>query len=439
MSAPNRRRVAIATLGCKVNAYDTATIADRLRAAGCVLVDADAPADVVIVNSCTVTDAADAESRRLARRARRANPAARIILTGCYAQTQPLAAAAVEAVDHVVGLNRLDALVEAATAETPRLERVAVDRSRRETRVETFGARTFDGQTRAFLKVQEGCDLFCTFCIVPLARGRSRSLSPRAILAELDALAARGFREVVLTGIHLGGWGHDLDPPLDLVWLIDALVEQGRFARIRLSSIDPHEVSEALVRRMAAASVVCPHLHVPLQAGDDGVLARMRRRYDTALAAERLAMIRELLPAAAIGTDLIAGFPGEDDDAFERTLRFVESSPITYGHVFPYSVRAGTTAAKLDGHLPLGTIAARARRLRGACEYKRTEFARRFEGADAEVLVETTRDPQSGARRGYTRNYLRARLEGPDAWMGQTVPVRLRVGSGARVEADALA
>jgi threonylcarbamoyladenosine tRNA methylthiotransferase MtaB len=438
MSAPGGRRVAIATLGCKVNAYDTATIADRLRAAGCVLVDAGAPADVVIVNSCTVTDAADAESRRLARRARRTNPAARVILTGCYAQTQPLAAAAVEAVDHVVGLNRLDALVEAATAETPRLERVAVDRSRRESRVETFGARTFDGQTRAFLKIQEGCDLFCTFCIVPMARGRSRSLPPRAILAELDALAARGFREVVLTGIHLGGWGHDLDPPLDLVWLIDALVEQGRFARIRLSSIDPHEVSEALVRRMAAAPAVCPHLHVPLQAGDDGVLARMRRRYDTALAAERLAMIRELLPAAAIGTDLIAGFPGEDDDAFERTLHFVESSPITYGHVFPYSVRTGTTAAKLDGHVSKGTIAVRARRLRSACERKRTEFAQGFHGTDAEVLVETTRDPQSGALRGYTRNYLRARLDGPDAWMGQTVPVRLRVASGARVEADAL-
>ncbi len=434
----SERRVAIATLGCKVNAYDTATIADRLRAAGCVLVEPGAPADVVIVNSCTVTDAADAESRRLARRARRGNPAARVILTGCYAQTQPLAAAAVEAVDHVIGLNRLEALVEAVTAEAPRVGRVEVERSRRETRVETFGARTFDGQTRAFLKVQEGCDLFCTFCIVPMARGRSRSLPPRAILAELDGLAARGFREVVLTGIHLGGWGHDLDPPLDLAWLVDALVEQGRFARIRLSSIDPHEVSEALVRRMAAAPAICPHLHVPLQAGDDGVLVRMRRRYDTALAAERLAMVRELLPAAAIGTDLIAGFPGEDDDAFERTLRFVESSPITYGHVFPYSVRSGTTAAKLDGHQPPATITARARRLRTVCEQKRAGFAGRFHGAPAEVLVETTRDPESGALRGYTRNYLRARLQGPDAWMGQAIRVRLRVTNGARVEADAI-
>jgi threonylcarbamoyladenosine tRNA methylthiotransferase MtaB len=430
-------RVAIATLGCKVNAYDTATIADRLRAAGCVLVAADATADVVIVNSCTVTDAADAESRRLARRARRRNPAARVILTGCYAQTQPGAAAAVEAVDHVVGLNRLDALVEAATAAAPRVARIEVGNSRRETAVQTFGARTFDGQTRAFLKVQEGCDLFCTFCIVPMARGRSRSLSPRAILAELEDLAARGFHEVVLTGVHLGGWGHDLEPAADLVWLLEALVEQARFRRIRLSSIDPHEVTEPLVRLMAAAPAVCPHLHVPLQAGDDGVLRRMRRRYDTALAAERLAMIRDLLPTASIGTDLIAGFPGEDEASFDRTLAFVEASPVTYGHVFPYSVRTGTTAAKLDGQQTPGTIAARARLLRAACDRKRHAFARGFDGAPADVLVETTRDRQTGELRGYTRNYLRARLHGPDAWLGTVVPVRLRVGAGARVQADA--
>jgi threonylcarbamoyladenosine tRNA methylthiotransferase MtaB len=376
-----------------------------------------------------------------------------VILTGCYAQTQPQAAAAIEAVDHVIGLNRLDALVEAATAPVPGegapaaraagqeapVARLEVGNSRHETAVQTFGARTFDGQTRAFLKVQEGCDLFCTFCIVPMARGRSRSLPPRAILHELDGLAARGFHEVVLTGVHLGGWGHDLEPRVDLVWLLGALVEHGRFHRIRLSSIDPHEVTEPLVRLMAAASSVCPHLHVPLQAADDDVLRRMRRRYDTVLAAERLAMIRALLPDAAIGTDLIAGFPGEDDGAFERTLAFVESSPVTYGHVFPYSVRSGTTAAKLDGRQSPATITSRARRLRVACERKRAEFARRFDGAAAEVLVETTRDPQTGELRGYTRNYLRARLEGPDAWMGAVLPVRLRLGSGARLEAEAAA
>ena len=429
-------RVAILTLGCKVNAYDTAAIGDRLVRAGCRLVDLDDGADVVVVNSCTVTDAADAESRRLARRARRTNPGARVVLTGCYAQTQPDAAAAESAVDHVVGLNRLDALVEAVTA-PERAPRVVVGNSRREHTVETFGARTFPGHTRAFLKVQEGCDLFCTFCIVPMARGASRSLGAREVLDEVRALAAAGFEEIVLTGVHLGGWGEDLRPGGDLAGLVAAIAEHGLVRRLRLSSVDPHEVTEPLLRAMAASPSVCPHLHVPLQAGDDGVLRRMRRRYDTALARERLAMIRELLPDASIGTDVIAGFPGEDAAAFERTLAFVEESPITYCHVFPYSLRSGTTAAKLEGHNPAAVIAERARRLRALGERKRHAFARRFDGADAEVLVETTRDPATGALRGYTRNYLRVRLDGPDAWRGRRVPVRLRVGPGARVEAAA--
>ena len=433
-------RVAITTLGCKVNAYDSAAIADRLRAAGCEVVEAsaDAGADVVVVNSCTVTDAADAESRRLARRARRQNPRARVILTGCYAQTKPAEAGALDGVDHVIGVNRLEALVEAVTAHVPPAARIVVGESRRERTIGTVGARTFAGQTRAFLKVQEGCDLFCTFCIVPMARGRSRSLGPREVLAEVAALAARGFREVVLTGVHLGGWGEDLSPRVDLAWLVGVIAEQGLVPRLRLSSIDPHEVSEALVRTMATAPGVCPHLHVPLQAGDDGVLTRMRRRYDRALAAERLAMIRDLLPDAAIGTDLIAGFPGEDERAFARTLALLDESPVTYTHVFPYSVRSGTTAAKLDGRVPSLEIAARARRLRAAGERKRLAFARRFAGTTAEVLVENTREPGSGALRGYTRNYLRARLDGPDAWMGRRLAVRLAVGAGGRVAAEAV-
>ena len=426
-------RVAIATLGCKVNAYDTATIADRLRDAGCELVETDAPADVVIVNSCTVTDVADAESRRLARRARRTNPGARVILTGCYAQTKADEAARLDAVDHVIGVNRLDALVAAVTASGSTVPRVVVGNARRERAVTTFGARAFAGQTRAFLKVQEGCDLFCTFCIVPMARGASRSLGPREVLAEVAALAAAGFEEIVLTGVHLGGYGDDLEPRIDLASLVGAIAEQGLVPRLRLSSIDPHEVSERLVRLLAAVPTLCPHLHVPLQAADDGVLARMRRRYDAALARDRLGMVRALLPEAAIGTDLIAGFPGEDEAAFERTLAFLETSPVTYAHVFPYSVRTGTTAAKLDGRNTPDVIATRARRLRRAAERKRSDFARCFDGVPAEVLVESTRDPHSGELRGYTRNYLRARLDGPDAWQRRRIPVRLHVDAAGGV------
>ena len=433
----SRLRVQIVTLGCKVNAYDTATIADRLRAAGCELVAPGAAADVVVVNSCTVTDAADADGRRLARRARRENPAARVILTGCYAQTRPAEAAALDAVDHVIGLGRVDDLF-AAVFDGAR-PRVSVGNVRRASGVSTFGARGFDGQTRAFLKVQEGCDLFCTFCIIPMARGASRSLSPRAVLAEVEGLAAAGFEEVVLTGVHLGGYGHDLTPRVDLAWLVAAIAEQGLVPRLRLSSIDPHEVTEPLVRLLAREPSLCPHLHVPLQSADDGVLGRMRRRYDAALARDRLRMMRELLPDAAIGTDLIAGFPGEDDAAFERTLAFVEESPLTYLHVFPYSVRTGTTAAKLDRRNPPAVIADRARRLRALGGAKRAAFAHGFDGTQAEVLVETTRDPQTGELRGYTRNYLRARLDGPDSWRGVRLRTRLSVARGGDVRATVAA
>jgi threonylcarbamoyladenosine tRNA methylthiotransferase MtaB len=430
-------RVRIVTLGCKVNAYDGAAIAERLRAAGCDVVEADAPADVVIVNSCTVTDAADADSRRIARRARRGNPRTRVIVTGCWAQTRPEDAAAVDGVERVIGMNRLDTLVAAVTAPATVPERVVVGNARRERSVTTVGARAFPGQTRAFLKVQEGCDLFCTFCIIPLARGASRSVPPRAVVEEVARLADAGFEEVVLTGVHLGGYGHDLAPATDLGGLVAAIAERRLVPRLRLSSIDPHEVTEPLLRLLARDPSLCPHLHVPLQAGDDAVLRRMRRRYDTALARDRLAMMREILPDAAIGTDLIAGFPGEDEAAFERTLAFVEESPCTYLHVFPYSVRTGTTAAKLDGRNPPGTIIARARRLRAVGERKRRAFARRFDGADAEILVETTRDRATGALRGYTRNYLRAQLAGPDAWRGRRIRARLAVAPGGQVSAVA--
>lgn len=226
-------RVAVTTLGCKVNQYDTATIESRLRHEGCEIVAFAPGADVYIVNSCTVTDRADAESRQLARRARRFNSAARVIMTGCFAQVSPQRAAIAE-VDHVVGLNRLADLIRAVRGELVAAERVLVDDLRAARSVRTLGAETFTGQTRAFLKVQEGCDLFCTFCVVPMARGRSRSVPPREVRAQLEMLAQRGFQEVVLTGVHLGGYGHDLEPVIDLCDLLEMLVEQSPVPRRRI-------------------------------------------------------------------------------------------------------------------------------------------------------------------------------------------------------------
>jgi threonylcarbamoyladenosine tRNA methylthiotransferase MtaB len=433
------RRVAVVTFGCKVNAYDGAAIAERLRAAGCRLVDGEADAEVVVANSCTITDAAAGDLRRLVGRVRRRSPAARVVVTGCHAQTSPNEVAGLPGVTHVVGLGRVDRLVDAVLADAAEAPRVEVGASRQDRHITTHGAREFPGQTRAFLKVQEGCDLFCTFCIVPLARGRSRSLPPRTVLAELAALAARGFEEVVLTGVHLGGYGEDLRPAMRLADLVAMLCERPLVPRLRLSSIDPHEIDETLLRVMVQAPQVCDHLHVPLQAGDDGVLRRMRRRYDTALARERLAMIRACLPTAAIGTDVIAGFPGEDDAAHARTEAFLGVAPITYAHVFPYSSRRGTTAAKFADHLPRAVVRRRAARLRALGGARHRTFLASLDGTHAEVLVERRRDPVTGRLRGYTRNYARVTLDGPDAWGGRRLAVRLAVGTTGDVTATVCA
>ncbi len=426
-------RVAITTLGCKVNQYDTATIEDRLRAAGHTLVPFTTPADVYIVNSCTVTHQADTESRQLARRAKRSNPTARVIMTGCYAQVNPTAVAQVPEVDYVIGLNRLPDLLRAVTAELT--ERVAVSNLRNTDHgpgpgIDTFGALTFSGHTRAFLKIQEGCDLFCTFCIVPMSRGRSRSVPPRLVLTHLDRLAAQGFQEVVLTGIHLGGYGADLDRPLGLTDLLEMIEERRPVPRVRISSLDPHEISDALLRLLAQAETLCPHLHIPLQSGDDTILRRMRRRYDSTFARQVLDKVRAALPHAALGTDIIVGFPGEGETAFANTLAFLEASPFTYFHVFPYSVRTGTTAAKFPERVPSPTIEARARQVRQLGERKKSAFVRGFLGQTLPVLCEHTRDKASGLLKGYSRNYLRVLVQGGEDCLHREVPVTLTRVSG---------
>lgn len=403
-------RVAVATLGCKVNQYDTASIETRLRSDGCDIVPFAPGADVYIVNSCTVTDRADAESRQLARRARRFNPTARVIMTGCFAQTSPMAAAIAE-VDHVVGLNRLPDIVRAVRGELAPEERTLVNDLRTARRVQTLGADTFTGQTRAFLKIQEGCNLFCTFCIVPFARGGSRSVPPRQVLAQLQMLAERGFQEVVLTGVHLGGYGEDLEPRIELTDLLEMIAEQPPVPRLRLSSIDPPEVTPRLLALMRRCTQVCAHLHVPVQAGDDEVLRRMRRKYDTHFLRDLAAAMRAQLPEAALGTDVIAGFPGETDAQFDATLALLEELPLTYFHVFPYSRRSGTTAAKLSDHVPAARIKQRAQRLRKLGEQKRVAFAGQFIGRSMPVLVEHT-PAAGGGLTGYTRNYQRVELPG---------------------------
>ncbi len=422
-------RFAIATLGCKVNQYDSAIIEARLGALGMERGEFDEPADVYIVNTCTVTDRADAESLRFARRARRLNPGARVIMTGCLAQANPDVLARASEVDAVVGLGRLDDLERAVAGSAQ--ERVMVSNLRKERAPIELGAVALEGHTRAFLKLQEGCDQFCTFCIVPFSRGLSRSVEPRRVIAALDGLHARGFKEVILSGVHLGGYGQDLDPPIGLEELLEMVAERSPIERIRLSSLDPEELSDGIISLVAQSGKFCPHFHLPLQAGDDSILERMRRRYSTANYRDRVERVLEAMPDAAIGTDLIVGFPGETVRHFEDYFNFVERLPLAYFHVFPYSVRDGTTAAKLAGRVKPEEIKRRAALMRRLGEKKRIEFIERFVGARLQVLLEER--TEAGQLRGYSRNYVRVLTDGPDELTNHELEVEGSLVQGAQL------
>jgi threonylcarbamoyladenosine tRNA methylthiotransferase MtaB len=416
-------RFAIATLGCKVNQYDSAVIENRFAAAGMERVEFEEAADVYVINTCTVTDRADAESLRVARRARRLNPAARVVMTGCLAQANPQILARSDAVDRVIGLGRLDDLMRAALGQDAEDGKIAVFNLRREKAALESPGVTLVGRTRAFLKLQEGCDRFCAFCIIPFSRGRSRSLPPRHVLAALEELERNGVKEVVLCGVQLGGYGRDLDPPLMLADLLEMIAQRSCIPRLRLSSLEPDELSTQILELMASERRFCPHFHLPLQSGTDEILRRMRRPYTTTYYRELLWRIIELMPDAAVGTDLIVGLPGESARHFEQSLEFLSTLPLAYFHVFPYSIRAGTRAAKLAGKVNSGEIKRRAELMRLLGERKRRDFLSRFQGARLSVLLEDVCDPHSGKLRGYSRNYIRVLVDGPGYLKNREVEV----------------
>jgi threonylcarbamoyladenosine tRNA methylthiotransferase MtaB len=401
----NKVKIALATLGCKVNQYDSAVIQNRLEKSHS-FVRFDEPADCYIINACTVTDRADWEARQLVRRAKRISPDAKVLVTGCYAQVNPEEVAHVPGVDYVVGLNRLDDLIRFVGLPKHGDVRVAVSNVKRERGVPVLGTRTLPGHTRAFLKIQEGCNYSCTYCIIPTARGLSRSVARDEILRQVGMLADAGYKEIVLTGIHLGGYGHDLTPKIDLTELLETIAQKRLIPRLRLSSLDPREVPDRLLDLMAASDVICPHLHICAQAGDDLTLKRMRRNYDTVYYRELLIKVRERLPDAALGSDIIVGFPGETDGAFDQALEFFAASPLTYFHVFPYSSRRGTIAASLPDPVGGQVKKERSRIMRELGASKKRDFCLRFLGRQATVLVEDKVDGATGWYRGLSRNYL---------------------------------
>jgi threonylcarbamoyladenosine tRNA methylthiotransferase MtaB len=417
-------RIAITTLGCKINQYDSAVIQNRLENKHSFVPFEDA-ADCYVINTCTVTDRADWQARQLVRRAKRMNPSAKVLVTGCYAQVSAEEVARIAGVDYVVGLNRLDDLLRFVEATPHGQTQVAVSDVKRERGVPVLGTQALPGHTRAFVKIQEGCNYICTYCIIPTARGLSRSVAPREVLAQVRQLADSGYQEIVLTGIHLGGYGQDLPAKLDLTGLVEQIAESGLMSRIRLSSLDPREVPDRLLDLMASSASICPHLHVCAQAGDDAILKAMRRNYDTAYYRDLLARVRERLPEAALGSDIIVGFPGESAAQFEASLAYFDSLPLTYFHVFPYSPRRGTVAATLPDAVPAAAKKLRSQRMRDLGARKKQEFCAGFAGQRVAVLVEGKVDKASGSHRGFSRNYLPVALAGAGVLPNHELTVRL--------------
>ncbi len=419
--------VAIATLGCKTNQFESAAIEEQLRQAGYTIVPFEEGADLVVVNTCTVTARTDAQSRNLIRRARRLNLHARIIVTGCYAQVEPEEIRRIPGVAMVIGNDEKKDLLRYLAEERER-QLVATDGLKSGRGGVGLSLTTFTDRSRAFLQIQNGCDAFCSYCIIPYARGSSRSVPADQVLERVRRLTASGYHEIVLTGIHMGAYGLDLEPKTSLTDLVFAIEEQTRVHRLRLGSIEPNEVSDRLIERMAVSDRLCPHLHIPLQSGSDSVLKRMNRHYDAGFFHRLIEKIHRAVPEVAIGVDVIAGFPGETEEEFEQTWRLIDHLPLSHLHVFPYSRRPGTPAAGMDGQLDGALIRERAAKLRSLGETKARRYAERFVGRVLELVVEGGRE--DGWRRGLSRNYLAVQFKG-EARPGERVWVRVESWTAA--------
>ncbi|MDY0349987.1 MAG: tRNA (N(6)-L-threonylcarbamoyladenosine(37)-C(2))-methylthiotransferase MtaB [Desulfobulbaceae bacterium] len=419
------KKVAITTLGCKVNQFESASFASSFAQAGCELVPFAGKADVYVINTCAVTGRAAQQSRQLIRRALKANPAARLVVTGCFAQMAP--SEIVDLADSplcIVGNGNKHLVVEAALTERTCDLSVLMGNIRLKREITPLPVRRFSGRTRAFLRIQDGCDNFCSYCIVPYTRGRSRSLPMEQVLEQTAVFAGEGYREIVITGINVGKYGLDLVGGISLTTLIARLCRDFPTMRFRLSSVELTEVDDRLLALMNNEPNFMPHLHIPLQSGDNDILARMNRRYTAEEFSRTVTRIAGAVPPAAIGCDILCGFPGESEAAHDNTFRLLADLPVTYLHVFPYSRRPGTLAASMNRQLPKKIKDQRVRRLRELDRTLRSRFHELHFGTVRQVLVERVHRT-SGLLQGFSDNYIPVRFEGDSRLKGTIVPVRL--------------
>lgn len=416
------KKAAIHTLGCKVNQYESEAMAELLQQEGFEIVPFDSLADCYLINTCTVTSLSDRKSRQMIRRAKKRNPKALLIVTGCYAQTAPEEIQKIPEVDLIVGTSRRKELPQLIRlAQQKRL--CAVEDIMKQQEFEPLHINDYgSNRSRAFLKVQDGCDQYCSYCIIPYARGHVRSRPIEDVLAEINVLAAQGIQEIVLSGIHIASYGRDLDHET-LTTLVQKVHEITNIKRIRLGSLEPNCVTEKFAGTLAALPNFCPQFHLSLQSGCDNTLKRMNRHYTTGEYEKKVDLLRRYFPGAGITTDIMVGFAGETEEDFSESMDFVKRIGFSQIHVFPYSIRKGTRAASFPNQVSPAVKEQRAAEMIALGNRMAKEFIASQNGSTAEVLVEQQVSP--GIYEGYTPQYIRVRIPSDQPITGQIVPVFL--------------
>ena len=420
--------VAFHTLGCKVNHYETEAIWQLFKEAGYERKEFESSADVYVINTCTVTNTGDKKSRQVIRRAIRQNPDAVICVTGCYAQTSPAEIMAIPGVDIVVGTQDREKMLGYIQQYQEERQPINGVSNIMKARVfEELDVPAFTDRTRASLKIQEGCNNFCTFCIIPWARGLLRSRDPEEVIRQAQQLVDAGYKEIVLTGIHTGGYGEDMKDYnfAQLLKELDSRVKG--LKRIRISSIEASQITDEVIEVLDRSDKIVRHLHIPLQSGSNSVLKRMRRKYTMEFFADRLTKLKKALPGLAVTSDVIVGFPGETEEEFMETYNFIKEHKFSELHVFPYSKRTGTPAARMDGQVDENVKNERVHKLIALSDQLAKEYASDYEGDVLEIIPEEpfTETGEDNLLVGYTDNYMKVVFEGSEDLIGQLVKVKI--------------
>jgi len=430
-------KVACITLGCRTNQHDTAEMQTLLEQEGFVMVNQREKADAYVINTCTVTQKSDTSSRQAVKKSLELNPDALVVFTGCYAQLNPEEAAALPGLDLVLGnADKLEIakLLKAKLRlwKKSKVTEIVMSDIHKKRIFRTIPVKNFQGITKAFIKIQTGCDEKCSFCTVVRARGKSVSDNRGNILNNIQEAINSGFKEITLTGINLGTWGIDTGETFSS--LIEDIIQLPGDFRVRLSSINPMEIDNDLIRLIAETKKICSHLHIPLQSGDNNILKQMRRNYTREQYIEVVHRAINTIPNLGLGADVIVGFPGETDAAFENTRKLIEELPFSYLHVFSYSPRRGTEANDYKDDVPGNIKKKRNRILTQLIEEKGLEFRNKSLNTIATVLIENQRDKNSGKLKGHTDNYIPISLDGPDPLKNCLIPITLQNISGNFVE-----